>query len=47
MMPAPVQLEGPHIPRAVRRRRIALVVMAALLAAVPFAATAIASYLGA
>ena len=47
MMPAPIQLEGPHVPSAVRRRRIALVVMAALFVAVPFAAAAIASYLGA
>ena len=47
MMPAPIQLDGPHVPRAVRRKRIALLVAGALFGAVPFVASAIASYLGA
>jgi hypothetical protein len=45
MMPAPIQLDGPHIPRAVRRKRLALMGMGALLGTLPFVATAIAAYL--
>ena len=46
-MPAPIQLQGPYTRRHARRWRVALVVAAALLCAAPFAASAIATYLGA